>query len=329
MKGGNRKGLVLVTVVFWVLFLYIIAALVWWFVSLERQNKTIHTLRKSEIGIIKNDTGSYQRQWQIIDDLQQRNSKKYIGEGVTFLLLILFGAAYVYRLVRRQFRLQQQQQNFMMAITHELKTPISVARLNLETLQKRQLPEERRQKLLQTTVEETTRLDNLINNILISSQLDGNAYKASKEELNFSALVEDVVQQFGSRYPERIINSDIETDVDLKGDPLLLKLLVSNLLENANKYSGKETPITCRLLHRDRTVILQISDEGIGISADEKGKVCNKFYRVGNEQTRTTKGTGLGLFICRKIAQHHYASISISDNEPAGTTFTISFKASE
>jgi signal transduction histidine kinase len=324
----RAKGLTLVTVVFWFLLLYIIAALVWWFVILERQNRTIHELRKSEITIADRGSLAYQQQWQTIDDLQRRNSRKYIAEGATFLLLIIFGAAYIYRLVRRQFRLQQQQQNFMMAITHELKTPISVARLNLETLQKHQLPEDRKQRLMRTTLEETGRLDTLITNILLSSQLDGADYKTSKEELDLSALVEDVLQQFRSRYTERQLHTAVQPDIELRGDALLLKLLLSNLLENANKYSRKESLIRCELLPAERTILLQVSDEGIGIPDAEKRKVFDKFYRIGAEETRTTKGTGLGLFICQKIAQHHGATIAISDNAPVGTTFTVSFKAS-
>ena len=324
----RTKGLTLVTVVFWFLLLYIIAALVWWFVSLERQNRTIHELRKGEISIADKTAASYQQQWNAIDDLQRRNSRKYIGEGATFLLLIIFGAAYIYRLVRRQFRLQQQQQNFMMAITHELKTPISVARLNLETLQKHQLPDDRRQRLMRTTLDETGRLDTLINNILLSSQLDGADYKTSKEELDLSALAEDVLQQFRSRYPDRQLDAFIQPDIELQGDALLLKLLVSNLLENANKYSAKDTAIKCRLMANGGTILLQVSDEGIGISNDEKRKVFDKFYRIGAEETRTAKGTGLGLFICQKIARHHGAAIAVEDNAPQGTTFTVSFKAS-
>jgi signal transduction histidine kinase len=324
----RTKGLTLVTIVFWILLLYIIAALVWWFVSLERQNRTIHELRKGEIAIPDRGSLAYHQQWQAIDDLQQRHSRKYISEGVTFLLLIIFGAAYIYRLVRRQFRLQQQQQNFMMAITHELKTPISVARLNLETLQKHQLPDDRRQRLMRTTLEETGRLDTLINNILLSSQLDVADYKTSKEELDLSALVEDVLQQFRSRYPDRQLHTAIQPDIELQGDTLLLKLLLSNLLENANKYSGKETPIYCRLSADERAIRLQVSDEGIGIPAGEKRNVFDKFYRIGAEETRTTKGTGLGLFICQKIARHHGATIAVEDNAPKGTTFTVSFKAS-
>ena len=100
------------------------------------------------------------------------------------------------------------------------------------------------------TLQETIRLDDLINNILVSSQLDGRSYRLLKEELNFSALVNDVFCQFAARYHERILIKHIQSDIDFEGDPLLLKLLVSNLLENANKYSTKESPITIDLVQK-------------------------------------------------------------------------------
>ena len=213
----------------------------------------------------------------------------------------------------------------MMAVTHELKTPISVARLNLETLLKHSLDEEKQKKLMQSSLQETMRLDTLINNILVLSQIDAGAYPSIKEELDFSDLVLDVVQQFKNRYPSRNIISQIDAAIDVKGDALLLKLLVSNLLENANKYSEKEKPISCLLTKKGKVIELQVVDEGQGIVEEEKKNVFEKFYRIGNEQTRTTQGTGLGLYLCKKIAAYHLAEISITDNNRHGSIFCVIF----
>jgi signal transduction histidine kinase len=326
MVQESKKGLRRATVIFWILFLYIIAALIWWYFSLEQQNKTIYELRKDRLAVTSQNYSTNSKEVAKIEKLRKRETVKYIAEGLTFLLLIIFGAAYIYRLVQRQFKLQMQQQNFVMAVTHELKTPISVARLNLETMQKHKLEEDKQKKLLQMTVQETMRLDTLINNILISSQLDGDVYKTSKEELNFSDLLTDVIHHFENRYAEKNIFLEIEPEIELKGDPLLLKMLISNLLENANKYADKQTRIFCRLQKNERKVQLQVIDEGVGIVDNEKKKVFEKFYRSGNEQTRKTQGTGLGLFICKKIAQSHKADISITDNEQGGSIFTVTFK---
>ena len=245
MADANKK-LRRATIFFWVLLLYIVAALVWWFVSLERQNAAMYELKKEEITNSAFDKNSLQFKTALVavEDQQRRNTIKYISEGAIFLLIIIIGAILMYRLVLRQFQVQHQQQNFMMAITHELKTPISVARLNLETLQRHALDEEKQKRLIQSSLQETMRLDTLINNILVLSQIDAGSYSSSKEELDFSDLVNDVLHQFKNRYPDRKLAMEIEQDVDVDADPILLKLLVSNLLENANKYSEKCTAIT-------------------------------------------------------------------------------------
>jgi K+-sensing histidine kinase KdpD len=324
MAFDNKQKLHLVTIVYWVLLLYIIAALGWWAFSLLHQNTEIYNLRRAGLNPSAPD---YRLQLQKIDGQQRRGVYKFVGEGSAFLLLILIGALFVYRSVRRQFRLQQQQQNFVMAVTHELKTPLAVARLNLETLQRYQLDEEKKHKLLQMTLQETLRLDTLINNILISSQLEGDAYRVAKEDLNLSELVKDVAKNFQTRYPDRPLETGIHDDVELKGDTMLLKLLLSNLLENANKYSPKGKPIQLALQSSSGSIQLVVTDEGPGIPEEEKKAVFEKFYRIGDEQTRKTQGTGLGLYICRKIAKDHDGEIFIKNNQPAGSKFIVQFSA--
>lgn len=328
MPEESKRKFQLITFVYWILLTYIIAALVWWFFSLYTQNEMMFNLLRQELQInTQLSSTDFQKELAIIKDQRNRNIFKYVGEGSTFLILILIGAVYIYRSVRRQFRTQQQQQNFMMAITHELKTPISVSRLNLETLQRHKLDEEKKEKLLNMTMQETLRLDSLINNILISSQLDGHSYRMSKEELNFSDLVNDVANQFSTRYHDRKLIQKLNEDIDITGDPLLLKLLVSNLLENANKYSPKERPITIELdeNEEDESIHLQIKDEGCGIRKEEKKNIFKKFYRIGDERTRTAKGTGLGLYLCKKIAEDHGGEITVEDNQPQGSNFMVSF----
>ena len=311
MADSSRKRLQWATIIYWMLLIYIIAALVWWFISLEKQNRDMADLRLSTLQVQRPNLTSTQftiQQSEIKED-QDRNTRKYVAEGVTFLILIFIGAAFVYRSVNRQFKMQQQQQNFMMAVTHELKTPVSVARLNLETMQKYSLDPERQKKLIKMTLEETARLNFLTNNILISSQLDGGGYHITDEELDLSDLLKDCINDFRNRFPERSFTEMLEPEVELKGDPLLLQLLFNNLLENAIKYSPKESPIHTILSKKEGMIEVHIIDEGPGIADEEKSKIFSKFYRIGNEATRKTQGTGLGLYLCSKIARDHNADI--------------------
>lgn len=327
MPDSSRKKLQRATIIYWMLLLYIIAALVWWFISLEKQNREIKEL-KQQVSILQQKQNDLKEPsgFEQIQKESNRNDAKYFGEGITFLILIIIGAGFVFRSVRRQFYMQQQQQNFMMAVTHELKTPISVARLNLETLQKYSLDPEKQKKLIRNTLDETTRLNFLTNNILIASQLEGGRYNSSKEELDLSTLLKDCIQDFRNRFPDRVFQDDIEPDADIKGDPLLLQILINNLIENAIKYSPKEFPVTAKLKRHIHGIELQIIDEGPGISDAEKKKIFTRFYRIGNETTRKKQGTGLGLYLCRIISRNHNADISVTNNEPRGSNFAVTFK---
>ena len=317
-----KKKLVLVTVVYWVLLMYMVAALIWWFVALNNQNITMAQMRLVQIN---KDDPNYIAKVEKITELQKRKTAQYIGEGCTFLALIMVGAVFVYRVTRREIKLSQQQQNFMMAITHELKTPIAITRLNLETLQKRKLEEDKQQRLISNTLHEANRLNTLCNNILLAAQLDGGAYKATKYEINFSDLVEGCIDDFIGRYPSRKIEANIIEQIYIMGEELLLQMLVNNLIENALKYSPKESGIKIVLQQNATTIVLQVIDKGIGITDEEKKKIFEKFYRTGNENTRTTKGTGLGLYLCKKIMQGHNGYITMTDNTPQGSIFAANF----
>ncbi len=322
MEASSKRRLVFVSLAYWVLLVYIIAALVWWFIALEKQNQQMTNFKLNELIL---DDPSYLIKYDRIQEDKKRKTAQYIGEGSTFLVLTLIGAVFVYRAVRRQIRLQQQQQNFMMAVTHELKTPIAIAKLNLETLQKHQLEEAKRQKLIMMTLEETNRLNTLANNILVSAQLEGGRYRIAHEKIDLGTLVETCVQDFKTRFPDRPWDTSIEPGLLITGDPLLLQILVNNLLENAVKYSPRQTRIQCIVQRKNRQVVLQVIDEGPGIPDNEKNKVFEKFYRMGNENTRTAKGTGLGLYLCKKIARDHHATIRINDHIPSGCNFTVNF----
>jgi two-component system sensor histidine kinase CiaH len=322
MSTFKGKSLAVATIVYWFLLVYIIAALVWWFIALQQQNHQATLYKLQELKI---EDPAYLQKASEITTEEGRKEAQYIGEGATFLLLILVSAVFIYRSVRRELKINRQQQNFMMAVTHELKTPIAVAKLNLETLQKHKLDEHKQEKLIQATLQETNRLSTLANNILISSQLEDDGYVLSKEELDFSLLVTSCLHDFQRRFPERKTVIAIDNDVDLTGDAFLLEILVNNLLENAEKYSPHEAPVHCTVYKDNKTVVLKVADEGTGIPEEEKKKIFERFYRIGNEKVRHTKGTGLGLYLCKKIAHDHKADISVTNNNPTGSIFAVYF----
>jgi two-component system sensor histidine kinase CiaH len=322
MSTFKIKRLATITIVYWFVLLYIIAALAYWFISLQHQNTRMSDLLVNEL---KHDQPDYNEKVAEIMDSKARKTTQYISEGSTFLALILIGAVFVYRATRRQLTLSLQQQNFMMAVTHELKTPIAVTRLNLETMQKRRLEEHQQQKLITTTLQEVNRLNSLCNNILLASQLDAGEYKISKNEVDLGELARRVFNDFKVRNPAREIIAALEAPLYVTGEELLLEMLMNNLLENALKYSPKNSKVEISLFKDAKGIHYVVKDEGPGIAEEERSKIFEKFYRVGNEATRTAKGTGLGLYLSRQIAKDHDAEITVHSNGEKGSVFTVNF----
>ncbi len=310
-------------IIFWVILAYVIAALGWWYIELNKQNEHMRSFELENLELKKNNTSL---QLTKVNTARNKNTYQYIGEGVTFLLLLLGGGFFILRSLKRELLQTEQQRNFMMAVTHELKTPIAVAKLNLETIQKHQLQADKQQKLLVNTLQETNRLDMLCNNLLVSSQLETSGYKMMYDEISFSNCVEECVANFENRYPKQQFVKNIEPNIFVIGDYFLLQMAINNLLENAIKYGGKEKIITIGLATKTDNALLSIVDEGVGISDEEKKMIFAKYYRIGNEATKRAKGTGLGLYIVKNICKLHNTTIVVSDNKNAGSIFSFALK---
>lgn len=316
--------LIWVRIIYWLFLTYMVAAFIWWYVALVQQNELL-TATKIETLVATGKADP--KHIEAIEAFATRKTKQYIGEGLTFLMLFLLGAIYVYRSLLKQLKYSALQQNFMMAVTHELKTPIAVTQLNLETILKRDLKTEQQQQLIQNSLKETKRLDALCNNILLASQLDMGQYESNKQLVDLSAISIQCIQSFEERYPKRKCIVQIQPDIQLHGEPLLLQLLLNNLLDNANKYAEADTPIMIDIQQTNGQIELTVKDEGVGIALEERSKIFDKFYRVGAEQTRSTKGTGLGLYLCKKIVTFHAGQILVQPNQPKGSIFIVQFKA--
>lgn len=320
----RRNKLTIANWTYWILLLYVIAALIWWFFELLQQNNEMMQLR---INLLRTSDPSFPKKRADIVNAHQLNQAQYLGEGITFLALIIIGSIFVYRAVRRQFRLNAQQQNFMMAITHELKTPIAITQLNLQTIKRHKLDLPQQEKLIDATIQETGRLNDLCENILMATRIDSGHYKIQLETTNISSLVSETINRMKSRFPKRVLIDTISDNLETLADPFLLQLLFSNLIENAIKYSPADKPIQVDLFKTTSGIKLLVIDQGNGIPASEKQKIFSKFYRIGNENTRKTKGTGLGLYLSQKIAIDHHSAITIADNQPTGSIFAIEFKS--
>lgn len=317
---SKARSVRLVFILYWILLSYIFAALIFWFLSLARQNYQLTQFRLQTVNV--HDENYRGKINKIIAD-NKRKTTQYIGEGATFLFFIVTGAVFVFRITRNHLRQSQQQHNFIMAITHELKTPIAVTKLNLETMQIRKLDDNQQHKLITSTLQEANRLNALCNNMLLLSQMDAGGYKLSKEKFDFSTLAYDCADDFIERFPERKIKVEITDQIIFSGDRLLLQLAINNLLDNAIKYSTKGDVVLIKVFLENKKIILQVADEGPGVRTEEREKIFEKYFRGTNRQI---KGTGLGLYLTRQIVQQHGGQISLKNNEPNGAIFEMQFK---
>lgn len=317
-QNFTRKRISFIYVFYWLMLVYIVAALVFWFISLAKQNNQITRLRLNQLE--QRDPDYAQRAEKIHAD-KKLKTVQYAGEGITFLVIIFASAVFVFRMLRTQLKLSRQQRDFMMAITHELKTPIAVTKLNLETMQKRQLDITQQQRLIQSTLAEADRLNALCNNMLLLNEV-GASYTISKEDIDLNELISECVSEHENRAPLRQFHFEPEPDVHIYGDRVILKLAINNLLDNAVKYSPKESAIVVRTFIKNNQVIVQVIDEGDGIPEAEAQRIFQKYYRGKRGQA---KGTGLGLYVTRQIVQQSKAKLEYQPNNPKGSIFTITF----
>jgi two-component system sensor histidine kinase CiaH len=214
----------------------------------------------------------------------------------------------------------------MLSVTHELKTPIAGIKLNMQTLDKHKLDEEKQRKLIKSSVEETNRLSDLCNNILIATQLEDNNKAIYSDQIDMIALTKGLIEEVKNRYPTFLLTLKQEVEeFALQGDETLWRMVLNNLIENARKYSDIDTPVIVAIKRSGHTITWSVEDQGIGIADEEKARVFDKFYRIGNENTRKSKGTGLGLYIVKKIVSLYKYDISVRNNTPCGSIFEVRF----
>ena len=259
--------------------------------------------------------------------LERSRMAMVMGEGSVFLFLLCIGAYFLHRAIKKEDNLREQQQNFLLSVTHELKSPLAAIKLSLQTIVKRDLDKARQTSLLNNSLKDIERLDDLVENMLLATKIENRSYSFPKEEFDFSELVTKITDrlQIHSCGCEQVISQKIQPGLKVTGDQFTLSSVVTNLVENAVKYSGPCAEVEVELLQKDGHPFLKVADKGPGIADAEKMLIFDKFYRVGDENVRKSKGTGLGLFIVKEVLQRHDADISVRDNVPHGAIFEITF----
>lgn len=287
------------TIFFYTLSAYVIIQFIWWGYHLIELTKAM----------------------DVDEKVVEKRITMVIGEGFVFIVLLLIGLWKIRSSVRKEFELSDRQNNFLLSVTHELKTPIAANKLYLQTIQKRKPNDVQREELLAKALKENERLEKLIDNILHAARVENHAMQPIKEEIDVAHFLQTLCQQFRKRYPDAIIELTEIQKISASFDVFMIETVLSNLIDNAVKYSSDSPSIIITAQKVNNELVISVADEGPGISDEEQKHIFSKFYRVGNEEIRTQKGSGLGLFISCEFVKLHKGSIGYKPNKAKGSIF--------
>lgn len=313
------------------LMAYTIFAGGWWAYLLYQANEESYHLKKE---ILKRDfemeRGSDKLTLGAAPDYEEMershsiHTKMIFAEAIVLFVVLMLGIWFVQKSFKKIDELGRRQKNFLLSVTHELKSPIASIQLILETMLKRALPQDKFQQFGKNAINETHRLGTLVENMLLAARIE-DSVQLNIQPVNISEMLGEIMARFAAKYPQVQFNQDIQSGIWLEADVRATDLVICNLLENAIKYSPEEPQVDVVLSSDGQKTNLSVADNGVGIPNDEKRRIFEKFYRVGNEDTRSTKGTGLGLFIVKKMTEGMKGEITVTENTPKGTVFRLEF----
>ena len=242
--------------------------------------------------------------------------------GVTFL-----GGCLLLRDTRREVRMAEMRSQFVSSVSHELKTPLTSIRMFAETLQmNEETGPQMRAEYLDTIVNETERLTRLLNNVLDFSRMERGQKNYHMELAPLPEVLDAAVRTMQFPLAQQGFNLHVKVDgviPPLHVDRDAIEQAVLNLLSNAIKYAGQSRDIELRLCSQNGSALVQVTDHGIGIPADEQRRIFEKFYRVPTPENRAISGTGLGLALVAHVAEAHGGSVEVESKPEGGSTFSI------
>jgi signal transduction histidine kinase len=248
-----------------------------------------------------------------------------LSVGSVLLLLVLAGVITYLTLSIKAINLTRRQSNFIDSVTHELKSPIASLKLYLQTMNKRELSDEERDKFLQFMTDDVDRLDGLISHLLDARTMEKNVADKEIVVLQLDKLIEECAATVCGRY--RVEPETIELQlkpVKLAAEQVDAVMIFRNLLDNAVKYAGSPPQVHVSMRTERGEIVVEISDNGEGIPLALRRKVFGRFVRIGEELQRKKPGTGLGLYIVRTLVKRLGGRVRVLDRDKRwGTVFEV------
>ena len=308
--------------VFNFMVIFLMANVIWWFILMDRV--TDEKIQMSQ------ELGASPEVIEHIYEQESSRRRMVMLEGVVFFLFLLAGLWMIYRTLVKQRELRQQQENFMMAITHELKTPLASINLYVDSLLTPEIAEQEKQNILPKIKHDVYRLKRQIENVLEVARHHGSTEKSSYESFDLSQLLGqrlDALKKFYANVNYKL-KTDIEESVRIYGDRRSIGKAIDLILENSLVHNeGRDIEIAVELAISKNIISLNIGDNGCGVDKEELASIFDQFYRAGPELTRPSYGTGLGLYIAKEIINSHGGTISVISEGPSrGIKFLVKLK---
>ena len=268
--------------------------------------------------------------WEAMLGEYRRRIVMLVSEGAFFAILLLVLIGLLWRSVRREVELERQHRNFLSAVTHEFKSPLASMRLALETVAADRASPEAGKRFMGNALEDVERLQDLVEKVLEATRFGEGWKEIHREDTNLSRLVEDSIEVFRRRAvaANALLQSAISPDIHAEVDPEAMAIVISNLLENAVKYGDVPAAVEIDLSMDGNRAVLEVADNGAGVPKNDVELIFGRFYRGGDEMTRTARGTGLGLYLVQQIVEAHGGKVEVASTGPTGTTFRVTLAGS-
>lgn len=296
---------------------YMIVGICWWSFLLFKENNEKHQL--------KLELAKYQAaELSEVESEYERRSFMIFGEGLVLIISLIAGVWIINRSALKEIKTASIHSNFLLSVSHELKSPIAAVKLALETLRRPKLAHRDAEEITNRAIQDAVRLESLVENILVSAHLDHQALQLVKDYYSVESVLSSIIKKV-QRFQHRIVLNVHEnaTVGMLYIDKQNFERCVENLISNAGQYSTEDHKIELNVWQKENNFVFEIMDEGPGIAIEDQEKMFEKFHRGSQSQVGAVKGTGLGLYISSQIAIAHGGKLVYNERPSGGSIFTL------
>lgn len=278
--------------------------------------------RPSQIAVAKDTLARFER-------ARFHRLNRYVWEGLFFFAVLAVGMVVLFRALSRDAALRRRQQNFLAAVSHEFKSPLASLKLSTETLALRDPQAQARERIVARMTEDIDRLDGMVTNLLDTARLEEGQAALRPEVLAVADVIAGVVGVAAHQAGAAAVAFEVEAPdgLTMTADPNGLATILRNLVDNAVKaVQGVDAGVVRILASREGDdVRIKVTDNGVGFPPEERVNIFRKFYRPGDEMRRKSRGSGLGLYLVRRLVELHGGQVSAASGGPRqGAVFTVS-----